>query len=169
MDRVGFGPRVIAVLLDLGILFVGGGIASFLFGGLLGGLTGGAAAGVGGAFVGGLFGAVFGGMLLFWLIGTFYGLIEAVTGQSPGKMAMGLIIRTHNGSPAPQSTLFYRYFLKNISLILSLAAGLTGLVFLVPLGEFLGLIVFLGFFLALGESRQALHDVIAKTAVYRKQ
>ncbi len=168
MDRVGFGPRLIAVLLDVGIMFVGGGIASFLFGGLLGGLTGGAAAGVGGAFIGGLFGAIFGGMLLFWLLGVFYGLIEAVTGQSPGKMVMGLIIRTHDGSPAPQSTLFYRYFLKNISLILSLAGGMTGLAFLIPLGDFLGLIVFLGFFMVLGASRQALHDVMAKTAVYTR-
>ena len=51
---------------------------------------------------------------------------------------------------------------------MGLFAWLTGIEMLGTVGVGLGLIVFIGCFFALGSGKQALHDMVLKTAVYPK-
>jgi len=52
--------------------------------------------------------------------------------------------------------------------VLGLLGAVPGLHVLGLLAPAAGIIVFIGCFLVLGDKRQALHDVAAKTAVFRK-
>lgn len=65
-------------------------------------------------------------------------------------------------------SLFARWALKNINFVLTVAALFTGIELFRVLGNVGGLVIFVGCFLVLGMSHQALHDRIVKTAVYPK-
>lgn len=97
-----------------------------------------------------------------------YMFIEAFTGASPGKMILSLKVGTENGEKGDTWLYFTRFALKNSSALLGLAGRTTGLVFLNSLGGFAGMIIFLGCFLVLGIKKQAFHDILAKTAVFNK-
>ncbi len=168
MRRVGFSTRLGAALLDMVIVLVAGALLGFLLGGTLGGLLGGVAGQGLGAIMGAMLGGAMGAAAMVSLVSTVYGLIEGFVGQSPGKMILGIIIREQDGSPAARTTLLARYAVKNASTLLSLLAGITGSKLLESASGIAGVIVFLGCFLVLGASRLALHDMIAKTAVYPK-
>ena len=58
--------------------------------------------------------------------------------------------------------------LKQSTNVMGLFAWLTGIEMLGTVGVGLGLIVFIGCFFALGSGKQALHDMVLKTAVYPK-
>ncbi len=108
-------------------------------------------------------------MMLASVIGAVaYSLIEGLTGASPGKRAMGIRIRNADGSQPTSGTLLARWSIKNISAILSFVALAPTIAFVGTLGSFLGFAVFVGCFFALSDKRQALHDMIAQTAVFRK-
>ncbi|MCB2186366.1 MAG: RDD family protein [Deltaproteobacteria bacterium] len=162
MERVGFGKRFLAFLIDLVIVMVGGTVVSFLTGGLMGGMA--SRAGAPPEASAGL--GVLAGVTIFILIGSLYNLIEAFRGQSPGGMILGIIIRNQDGSPADLGTLFYRYAVKNISSLLRLAAAILGLGFLETVGNLAGFVIFLGCFLVLRADRLTLHDMICHTSVY---
>ena len=59
-----------------------------------------------------------------------------------------------------------RYAIKNSVVLCWIPYLITGVEAFEWLGELLGLVVLIGFFFTLGKSKQALHDMIAKTAVY---
>jgi uncharacterized RDD family membrane protein YckC len=173
--RAGFGLRFAAALIDLGIVAVVGFIAGAAIGGMLGGGIGGvlggsaggsgAAAGVAlGAAVGALVGAIaaFGGFVFL------YSLIEAFTGASPGKMCLGLRVGTADGRRGSASLYLKRWAIKYSGTLLGLFGAIPGLHVLGLVAPAAGLIVFVGCFLALGDRRQALHDLGAATAVFRK-
>ena len=120
------------------------------------------------AALGGAAGAFVGAMMGIGLVGTFYGLIEAFTGASPGKMVLGIKIGLAEGTAAPVSTLLIRYAVKNSGTILQLL-GSIGLAFLIPVAGLASLVIFVGCFFVLGQNKQALHDLVAKTAVYPKE
>ena len=164
-NRIGFGPRLSAALLD--ILFsillctpifvfgAGAGIAAALgLDAMMGGEDSEALA------LMGVTAGMVGSLLVCAIVATLYTLIEAFTGASPGKRAMGLHIGKADGTRGDVQLYLIRWALKNsgnlLTFILPAIANLASLVF------------FFGCFATLGEKRQALHDIIAKSAVYKK-
>ena len=180
-QRIGFGMRLGALALDIvlcGIIaFVGGGT----IGGWLGAYTGAAALGTASvatgsaadnaqaaAALGGLFGAVAGFALAFALICVVYFLLEGFTGYTLGKLILGIRIASDDGTAAGVGKLLFRYLVKNSKSVLALLALFSGIHALATLGNLAGLIIFVGCFFTLGVKKQAFHDMIAKTAVYKK-
>jgi uncharacterized RDD family membrane protein YckC len=171
--RVGFGTRVAAALIDMVIVGIVGFAAGAAIGGLLGGWIGGAlggsegvgsSSGAAGAAVGAVLGVVaaFGGFVFL------YSLIEAVTGASPGKMILGLKVGTDDGRLGSSALYVKRWAIKFSGTVLGLLGAIPGLHVLGLLAPAAGLIVFIGCFLVLGDKRQALHDLAAGTAVFRR-
>jgi len=176
-QRIGFGKRLGALVLDLVLVC----IVSWAGAGTIGGLLGGAAAGVAAsgmtagdstaaaaAMVGGFIGVIIAMVLAFAVIGTLYFLVEGFTGYTLGKLILGIRIANADGTAASVTTLLGRYLVKNCNFILSLLGFVTGIHVLLTLGRLGGLIIFVGCFFTLGTARQAVHDMIMKTAVYPK-
>lgn len=169
--RVGFGPRLGAVLMDGIVVW----LLSFFLGGTLGamlGLGAGAIAGAGdqaegAAAAGALIGGMLGMMAGFYVFGLLYSLIEAFTGASPGKMILKLKVGTAEGRQAPIQTYLTRWAVKNAGTLLGVLALVPGLGILSTLSSIAGLVIFVGCFLVLGQNRQALHDMAAKTAIFK--
>ena len=103
------------------------------------------------------------------LCAVLYGLIEGLSGASPGKMILAIKIGTENSMSAERNTLLTRYALKTSSSIIGLLALILSVEILNTIGTVVGLIVFIGCFFALGAAKQALHDKIAHTAVYPEE
>ena len=172
--RVGFGPRFAAALIDLSIVAIVGFVAGAAIGGMLGrgigGAFGGAAGGdgAGAAARGAAVGAVLGAVAAFGGFVFLYSLIEAFTGASPGKMVLGLKAGTADGRPGTAALYVKRWAIKYSGTVLGLVGAMPGLHVLGLLAPVAGLVVFAGCFLVLGDKRQALHDMGAATAVFRK-
>lgn len=173
--RVGFGPRLAATLIDLLIVGIVGFLAGAAIGGMLGGWIGGAFGGSSGgigsassAALGAAVGAVLGAMAAFGGFVFLYSLIEAFTGASPGKMALGLKVGFEDGRHASVAVYARRWAIKYSGTLLGLLGAVPGFHVVGLLAPVAGLIVLVGCFLVLGDKRQALHDVAAKTAVFRK-
>ncbi|HNV01898.1 MAG TPA: RDD family protein [Vicinamibacterales bacterium] len=170
--RVGFSLRLAAALIDAAvILALAAGVGGTL-GGLIGGAAGRAFGGAGadaaataaaGAFVGALVGALAATSGVTFL----YSLIEAFTGASPGKMALRLKIGLEDGRRAPLPVCVRRWAVKYSGALFGLLGAVPLLSPLAMFATAAGLLVFLGCFLALGDRRQALHDLAAGTAVFR--
>jgi uncharacterized RDD family membrane protein YckC len=164
-NRIGFGPRLGAALLDIvfiilmlgpiSLLGIGAGLATAL------GLE--AAVGNEEAEALALIGMGAGAIAMAIIAGVValaYTLIEAFTGASPGKRVMGLQVVREDGSPGDVQLYLLRWALKNSGSLLQ---------FVLPLiSSLVSLVFFFGCFAALGDKKQALHDIIAKTAVYKK-
>jgi uncharacterized RDD family membrane protein YckC len=175
--RVGFGPRLVAFIIDS---FIIGLLASILMsylmentfqavmkGDFLNALMEAYASGSSGADS-----ESFKQMLkvtsFITHLSMLYMLIEAFNGATPGKMMLGLKIGSEEGNPADTWLYFYRYAVKNSSSLLALLASTTGVAIFHTLGGLLGMVIIFGCFLVLGPRRQAIHDMVAKTAVYYK-
>lgn len=164
-NRIGFGPRLGATVLDivfsitlivpLSLLGIGGAIAAAF--GLEESMSGDEAEALAMLGIGA---AAISMILVAGVVALAYTLIEAFTGASPGKRVMGLQIAHQDGAAGDTKLYLMRWALKNcgsiLNLVLPVVANIASLVF------------FFGCFAALGENRQALHDMIAKTAVYKK-
>jgi uncharacterized RDD family membrane protein YckC len=171
--RVGFGPRLAACLIDLLIVGIVGFVAGAAIGGMLGGWIGGALGGSEGAgsssgALGAAIGAALGVVAAFGGFVFLYSLIEAFTGASPGKMILGLKVGTDDGRRGSSALYVKRWAIKYSGTVLGLLGAIPGLHILGLLAPAAGIIVFIGCFLVLGDKRQALHDVAAKAAVFRK-
>lgn len=101
------------------------------------------------------------------LLALGYASLEIFLARSVGKMALGLIIRSENAAPAPVGQLATRYVVKYSGSILGLLMFITGVEILGMLGNIASLVIVIGCFFVLGQKRQAFHDMIAKTAVYK--
>lgn len=101
------------------------------------------------------------------ILAVAYPVIEGLTGRTPGKLALGLVVAHSDGQRGTMRLWMKRMFIKNISSYLGFLALLPALNFLNFLGTFLGLVIFIGCFFALGYDRLALHDRIAGTAIFR--
>lgn len=166
-NRVGFGRRLGAFVIDCVLVWVLAFLLGSSIGGLLGGAVGAATPGDATRVVaGGVIGAILGVAVAAALIGTLYFLVEGFTGWTLGKLVLGIQIGNADGTPASIDTLLARYALKNCNLILTILAALTGIALLRVLGFVGGLVICVGFFMTLSASKQAIHDMIAKTAVY---
>lgn len=166
MERKGFGIRLGAFLIDIAILIVIQIVLSLIF---LGTISVNFGAGAGNQAV--VDEAVLAKARMFaivsGLISLAYWSLEIVKAQSVGKMALKLTIGTETGLvPAPMNTLVTRYLVKNSPGIVGLLGVLTNVGALSMLSGLLGLVFLIGCFLVLGQKRQALQDMIAKTAVY---
>jgi uncharacterized RDD family membrane protein YckC len=174
-ERIGFGRRLGAYLLDVVVagvggfvigMFAGAGLTALFFASEMNeGMEEAEALGGGVvALLGGFIGTIAGMMLIF----LFIMLLEAFTGQTVGKMMLGIKNGDEDGAAAGSGKLITRAAIKYIGTILALVAGLTGVAIISTIGSLLGFAVFIGFFFILGEKKQGFHDMIAKTAVYNK-
>ncbi len=161
IERVGFGKRLGSSLLDFTIsllpgivigIYAGATIAAFLLEffydeaqleTIQAGFSGEIAASIFG-LVASLAGIAF--------TSIFFYVLEGFTGQTPGKMILGITVANMNGEKASINKLLLRAFIK-------ITGSFVGII---------GFIIFVGCFLVLGEKKQALHDIICKTAVYKK-
>lgn len=100
------------------------------------------------------------------LMSFIYNLIEGFTGYTPAKYLLGIQVGNQDGTKASQGKLMIRFAIKNISSIVGLIAIALVASTLSTVGSVLGFVIFIGCFFVLGESKLALHDMIAKTAVY---
>jgi hypothetical protein len=173
--RVGFGLRLAAAFIDLVIVgvvgFVAGAAVGGMLGGGIGGVLGGPAGGdeaAAGAALGAAIGAVLGAIAAFGGFVFLYSLIEALTGASPGKMILALSVGTADGRRGSTSLFVKRWAIKYSGTLLGLLGAIPGLHMLGLIAPVAGLAIFIGCFLVLGDKRQALHDVGATTAVFRK-
>lgn len=157
--RTGFKPRATAITID-GVLVWG---LAFLARPFLGSLLGQAPVTATPGFDDS--GLVTELMASVSVVGTLYPVIEGVTGRSPGKRLLGYRIAAEDGTPAGVGRLLARSAVKNLGNIVSLLALLVG----IGLGfaSFVNLVVAAGCFLVLGDNRQALHDLLLRTAVFR--
>ncbi len=164
MARIGFGPRLGAALIDVVIVLVIMSVGTTIFGVSL---FGGALANpdmLGGAAVAGL--SLAG--IVMGIIPLAYMSTEIFQAATPGKMLLKLKIRAEDGSEADQNTLIKRFALKNSSALLNILAAITTLGVLSTLGSLAGLVIGVGCFLTLTAAKQALHDTVAKTAVFKQ-
>lgn len=97
-----------------------------------------------------------------------YNLLEGFTGYTVGKLILGIAVGNNDGTKATTSKLFLRFALKNMNSIVSLLAMITFINILSSLSNLLALAIIVGCFFVLGENKLAFHDMIAKTAVYKK-
>lgn len=156
MERIGFGARFGAALIDVVILIITMSIVGVVFGA--------------GAFAMASAGQMTGfsiGTLIVMLIPLAYTSTEILMAGTPGKKVLKLAIRNEDGSVADQETLAKRWAFKSSASILQFLAALTTMSIFTTVGSVAGLIVMVGCFFVFGASRQAFHDKFAKTAVYK--
>lgn len=171
--RIAFGKRLGAYILDSILNSIGGIILGLIAGATLAAyFFDDIAVKMDGDDIGGIIIGVIGGMLGvvagMLITATLNILLEAFTGQSIGKMILGIINRNEDSSVANTGTLILRAGIKHISTTMFVLFLITGESFLIGIGQFAGFIVFIGFFFILGEKKQGFHDMISKTAVYDK-
>ena len=172
--RIGFGPRLGAYLLDI-LIIVGIGIVLAIFAGDLFERFVDYSAisdeqfeqlqNIYGDFADVFF--VFSASIVFTSF--FYNLLEGFTGYTLGKLIVGLKVGNQDGTPAETTKLMTRFAIKNISGILSLIALIISIHMFETLSSIFGFVIFIGCFLVFGEKKLALHDMIAKTAVFNKK
>lgn len=150
MVRIGFLWRFVAVLIDVVVIIVPVLIGNFAILAVFAPRPA--------AIVSGLFGVAVDAVLV---------ALTVLYAATPGKMALGLKIRDQAGLPAPKASLALRgtYLWLTVSTISFLGTLLNTPIF-GYLGGVLGLIIFIGCFLALRPDRLALQDILFKTAVY---
>lgn len=158
MDRAGFGIRLGAAILDGIILMVLSFIFAIVSGVDMNVALGRVENGATPTFVSGM---------ISTLIPLIYTLLEIFKAATPGKMILKLRIANPDGSPADQATLGKRWAFKYSTNLLQVLAILTGIGLLFMLSGIAGLVVFVGCFFCIGAARQALHDKIANTAVFK--
>jgi len=98
-----------------------------------------------------------------------YSVLEILKAATPGKMLLKLKITNEDGSEANRQTLIKRWAIKQIPLFVNVVAAVTT----VLLFSWLTLFCFIGYVisccLTFRPDRQALHDTMAHTAVFRTQ
>ena len=163
-ERIGFGKRLGAYLLDGIFTVIAAGVVGYALKDLFVGLVppDPELSGDIGEWASAITGAA-------GLCAVLYGLIEGFTGASPGKMILAIKIGTDHSTTAETNTLLKRYAIKTIASILTLISLILGIELLNTIGSFLGIVVTIGCFFALGEAKQALHDKIVHTAVYPEE
>jgi uncharacterized RDD family membrane protein YckC len=170
-NRIGFGKRLGAFLIDCVLVWVVAFFGGSTIGGLLGlgagaALTSGDADAMKGMAMAGAIGAAAGVLIAAAVVGTVYFLVEGFTGWTFGKLILGIQIGNQDGTKANLGQLLERYALKNCNFILTILAVFTHIAILRTIGSLGGLAIFIGYFFVLSANKQGFHDMIAKTAVY---
>jgi uncharacterized RDD family membrane protein YckC len=100
------------------------------------------------------------------VVNLLYYSSELFFGASLGKMMLGIRIGDDERKPAPLTRLLTRYLIKNISVVLSLVGIIFSTLIFDFFGDFLQIIIYIGFFFTLSARRQSFHDMLSATAVY---
>ena len=108
-------------------------------------------------------------MPIQFIITFMYYSLEIVLAATPGKLILGLQIADENRKSAKIQKLFIRFLGKHLESLVSLIAFMTAIVWIGTIGSVISLIILIGCFFVLGKNRQAFHDMLAKTAVYKKE
>ncbi|MGB0887862.1 MAG: RDD family protein [Vicingaceae bacterium] len=177
-ERVGFGRRFGAYMLDLLIALVFGGFIATFVGADLAQTFFAAELGEANTSLEMFAGSdmdletfmlkTFGYSAAVSLLMIVFFIMEGALGQSPGKMLLQLVNSNEDGSNADAGKLWMRAGLKYGSTLLSLIGGLVGMTFIGTIGSIWGFVIFVGFFFAFADKKQTIHDMIAKTVVVRK-
>ncbi len=102
------------------------------------------------------------------LIPLFYGFLEVLLAGSPGKLLLNIRIANVERTKAGTSSLLKRYLFKYSNYVFSLMYYLVFVEIFSFLSMIMLLVVFIGCFFTLGRKRRAFHDLPGRTAVYRK-
>ena len=148
MNREGFFIRAGACLIDFVICAIPATILLFV-----------AAAAIGPWFAGVLANLIFLG----------YFSMEIFKGATLGKTILKLQITNEDGTPATRETLIKRFAIKNASFLFYFLAALTTLKFINYFGSFAGIAFCISALLTFRPQRQALHDTLTNTAVFKTQ
>lgn len=100
------------------------------------------------------------------ILSILYYLPEIIIGSSIGKLILGIRIASADGKKASIGFLAFRFLLKNIGLPFSLLFVLTNVEIFSSLSSWSAFIFIISCFFALSRKKQALHDLIAKSAVF---
>ena len=183
-ERIGFGRRFAAALIDgivIGIIGVVGGAvaASLLLPPATHHVTSGEDWAALGEFARGMLIIFVGPVLGLFAVSCLWIVWEGLTGQSLGKKLLRIRINSADGSVARPTQLFLRVAVKYSPVLVLIlpravfalgfglrAVGIMTSPVVLVLAALAGLVVMAGCFLMLGPRRQALHDLLAKTAVY---
>jgi len=169
--RIGFGLRLGAFLIDYVIAGILASILSIIFAGLFATIGAGIGSASGadyGAAAGGTVGFFAGIAMGFAIAVPLYFLMEAFLGYTLGKLILGIKIAKEDGTAGDIKDFLLRYVIKNSGMILSLLGMLT-LGFFTTLGWIASLAILVGCFFVLADKKQSFHDMLSKTAVFKKE
>ncbi len=102
------------------------------------------------------------------MVSFLYNLIEGFTGYTLGKFILGIQVGNQDGTIASQNQLMIRFGIKNIGTIIGLIGIAISIKWIGTVGSFLGFVIVIGCFFVLSENKLAFQDMLAKTAVFRK-
>ncbi|MFA6402633.1 MAG: RDD family protein [Salinivirgaceae bacterium] len=102
------------------------------------------------------------------LVSFLYNLVEGFTGYTIGKLILGIQVGNQDGTVASQNQLMIRFGIKNISGIIGLIGIALSIKWIGTVGSVFGFVILIGCFFVLAEAKLAFHDMLAKTAVFRK-
>ncbi|HPP38718.1 MAG TPA: RDD family protein [Candidatus Kapabacteria bacterium] len=105
---------------------------------------------------------------LVLVIAFAYYSMEIFFAQTVGKMVLGIKIANSDRTQASLGTLVKRFVAKYFNYFLLLLYIITNIEIFSIFQSIFGIVIFIGCFLVLSQSRMALHDHIAKTAVFFK-
>jgi uncharacterized RDD family membrane protein YckC len=103
-----------------------------------------------------------------FIIGFLYSTLEIFIGASVGKLSLGIVVAHPDGRRGDIRLWAKRWVLKNLNNNLNALGFIPAMSILNPISTVIGILFIIGCFFALGESRLALHDRIAQTAVFHK-
>lgn len=146
MERVGFGYRLLATILDIVLIVICLTIPILLFN----------------------FHAVGQNNLFGLALGIAYSLTEVFRLATPGGMVLKMRIANLDGSAASVDQLWKRWALKNVGSICQILGLVTGIGLFITLGGVFVVVVAIGCFFVFGANRQTLHDKIAGTSVFKQ-
>jgi len=95
-------------------------------------------------------------------------LIEMTTGSSIGKKILGIQIGNIDGTRTNIGHYFSRTVFKNFQLVFAIPNLFLAIDFLDVMGVIASIAFFIGCFFVLGEARQGFHDMLSKTAIFKK-
>ncbi len=101
--------------------------------------------------------------------GIVLSLLEIFTGASVGKMLLGIQAAHADGTKGNIGLWGLRWSLKHLSSVLSTLNLFFPLAGLSLVSGLLGFVYFVGCFFCLAAHKQALHDLICKTAIFRNE
>jgi uncharacterized RDD family membrane protein YckC len=107
--------------------------------------------------------------MVTYIIGLLYFLTEVFLLKTPGKMILGLVVADQEGNKPPMNALIIRYLFKQGATLVIIVAVFANLSALLWFSYLLSLIYLVSCLMATRETRLALHDDIAKTAVFKEK
>lgn len=154
MERIGFGPRFFAALIDFVIIALLVLLLSFLFFGNFSNVA-----------KPDSFGYL--GTILLTGLGLAYAFLEVLKGQTIGKMLLSLKIKNADGSEATKASLMKRWAVKYAGNLIGLVGAITTLSIFGGISMVVSFIIFAGYFMIFAADKLTLHDKLTNTSVFK--